>query len=305
MICVFGSINVDHVMRVHRIARPGETVLASDLIYRQGGKGANQAVAAARAGAQVAMIGAVGDDPNGASARANLIANSVEDSGVAVVEHPTGCAFISVDDHGENAITVVGGANRSARLPDLPAACGMLVCQLELPVDEVATALEFARARGCGTLLNFAPVPQDLTREQAARLAAATQVLVVNEGEFESLRSVLEIEAVRASLPEISARLACAIVVTMGAAGVRFCVDGGPEERVRAFPVEVADSTGAGDTFVGAFAAFLSAGESFGSAVRYASVAGALACTRIGAQEGIPSRSEILAATSRFAALDG
>ncbi|MFV0360737.1 PfkB family carbohydrate kinase [Tropicimonas sp.] len=192
MLCVFGSINVDHVMRVHEIVRPGETVLAKDLVLCQGGKDANQAVAAARVGASVAMIGAVGRDENGESARLSLVANGVEDAGVATTGHPTGCAFISLDDRGENAITVLSGANASARLRNLSDSCTTLVCQMELPTDAVVEALEIACGNGCRTILNLAPVPAVLTPAQAKRLVAATEVLIVNEGGFVYLVAVLD-----------------------------------------------------------------------------------------------------------------
>lgn len=299
MICVFGSINVDHVMRVRQIARPGETVLATDLVYRQGGKGANQAVAAARAGARVAMIGAVGRDANGAGARANLRANGVDDHAVADVDLPTGCAFISVDDQGENAITVVSGANRAVRLERLPDGCRALVCQLELSIDLVAEALEQARMRGIQTILNLAPVSPNVTRAQVERTISAADVLVVNEGEFRDLCHLIEFEATHQPITTLSAGLGCRLVVTCGAAGVRFCSNERDEEHVPAFPVEVKDSTGAGDTFVGVLAADLASGENFDAAVLNASIGGALACTRIGAQEGSPSRSEIIAASAR------
>ncbi|WP_029032253.1 PfkB family carbohydrate kinase [Salinarimonas rosea] len=304
MIVVFGSVNVDLVARVSRIPRPGETVLAPTHERHHGGKGANQAIAAARAadGAiPVVMAGAVGDDPLGEAARANLAANGVDPSPLETHDAPTGVAFIAVDDEGENAITVASGANALARpdgLGPLLADAEVLVLQMEVPLAAVAAAARMGAEAGVRVVLNLAPVPIDPHMPTLDALLAATDVLVLNGHEADALCALV-------GLPDrdgpsrdaaLAARCAADVVVTLGAAGARAATRGGESLLVPALPVDPVDTTGAGDAFVGALAAGLAEDLPLADALARAAVAGALACLAFGAQAASPTRAAIEAA---------
>jgi ribokinase len=298
MIAVFGSINIDLVTAVERIAAPGETVMGDAYRTIPGGKGANQALAARRAGAAVAMIGAVGRDGFAATALALLRQDGVDLSGVAEVEGPTGAAFITVDAAGANAITVASGANtktHAGQLDDADISGGVLLLQREVPDAEGEAAARIARGRGMRTLLNLAP---------SGRLSDAflrlIDVLVVNEHEAADLAAAL-------TLPDDHAGLAAfvadqfgigATVVTLGAEGA-IGWEAGVEHRVPCPAVEARDTTAAGDTFVGYFAAALDAGLPFAEAMRRGTAAGSLACTVDGAQPSIPFTSAVDALLAR------
>ena len=267
MVIVFGSVNLDLVARVDAIPRPGETLLGKSLITVPGGKGANQALAARNAGAQVAMFGAVGRDAFADAALANLARSGVDLAGVARVEAPTGVALINVDANGENAITVVAGANASASASQVSdgalTSSNTLLMQLEVPIHEVAALARRARPRGARVVLNGAPgapLPADLLD--------AVDFLVVNEHEHAVC---------------LRGRTAANVVRTLGARGARLDYQG---SRYDAAPptVEVVDTTGAGDALCGAFAAALDRGLSPPEALREGVRAGALACTHAGAQ---------------------
>jgi ribokinase len=293
MIVVFGSINLDLITRVERIPGPGETTLGGDYATSPGGKGANQALAARRAGSKVAMVGAVGRDSFAGEALALLKADGVDLSATTEVAAPTGAAFIAVDRHGENAIVVASGANRlakAAQLEKLTIGSGdILVLQRETPPAEVEAAALHAKAKGGRVILNLAPAgaPSDM-------LLAALDTLILNEHEALTLADALQIAA-RAP-EEVAAHLAqtrgLATIVTLGpvgavghAKGVRYAAP--------APPVTVVDTTGAGDTFVGAFAAALDRGLSFEAAMKRGLAAGSLACTKPGAQPSMPYAAEI------------
>jgi ribokinase len=293
MIIVFGSINLDLITRVETIPGPGETTLGDDYAMSPGGKGANQALAARRAGAKVAMVGAVGKDAFAGEALALLKADGVDLSATRDVEAPTGAAFIAVDSRGENAIVVASGANRFAKAAQLDAlsmsADDILVLQRETPPAEVEQAARSAKAKGARVVLNLAPAgpPSEL-------LLKALDVLIVNEHEALSLGQALNLaahepEEVAAHIDRV---LGVACIVTLGAAGaVGFF---GEERFAAAAPsVEVVDTTGAGDTFVGAFAAALDRGLSLEAAMRRGLAAGSLACTKPGAQPSMPYAAEI------------
>lgn len=286
MIIVVGSINMDLVARVPHIPAPGETVLGGALERHHGGKGANQAVAAARLGASVAFVGAVGDDAFGAELIAGLIAEGIDtrrlrrEPGAA-----SGCALISVDPDGENAIAVLPGANGHVAMPgagDLAGAPGWLVLQLEVPRYTVMAWARAADERGWRVMLNAAPM-----KGLPHQLLAAVDTLVVNEIELAMLAGD-EADPLFA----IARRGPRRIVVTLGAAGCR-AWDQGRLIEVPGRPVEVVDTTGAGDTFVGALAAALDAGESFEAALRLAVTAGALSCTADGARGGMPDSKQL------------
>lgn len=296
MIVVFGSINVDLVVRVATLPRPGETVLAPGYRAVAGGKGANQAVAAARAGAATHMIGRVGRDAFAEVALATLRQAGVDLAGVDAGEAPTGCAMICVDAQGNNQIAVASGANREVRAAQLDDALlgpgTTLVLQLEVDPDETWAVVRRARARGSRIVLNIAPaapVPSEIAR--------SCDVHIMNEIEATML-------AQQAGLTEtdpataahgIAGAWGVTAVVTLGDAGAR-AFDGKVAWRIGALPVTPVDTTAAGDAFVGVFAATLDHGEDLPTALRRASVAGALACTKQGAQPSLPDAAAIDAA---------
>ncbi len=283
MVVVFGSINLDLVARVPRIPAAGETLAGESLAAVPGGKGANQALAARQAGADVAMYGAVGSDGFAAAALANLAAAGVDLAGVATVTGPTGVALINVDAHGENAITVVPGANAQAcatAVPDVRLVRGTtLVLQLEVPVAGVVSLAVRAMARGARALLNAAPA---LPLPAAA--LAHLDLLIVNQHEAAACAAAWRLpDAPDAFAAAIRERFGVAAVITLGAAGALAVVDGAAV-TVQPPPVAVVDTTGAGDAFVGALAAALDRGAGLAAALDAGVAAGAHACTYHGAQ---------------------
>jgi ribokinase len=287
MILVAGSANLDFVVQAAHIPAPGETVLGREFRTFPGGKGANQALACARAGgAETAMLLALGDD-----AFAAPIEQSLRDAGVHLhivraPHHATGTAFICVSDDAENAITVAPGANAALKAEHLPALEGVthLLLQLETPIDTVRAYASAARAAGAKVVLNAAPA-----RRLPAELVALVDVLVVNKGELATLSSrqgTLEERLERIDVP--------CVVVTLGEAG---CVArvGGQLLSQDAFAVIPVDTTAAGDTFCGALVAAFGRGLGMRDALRQASAAAALACTRLGAQSSIPHHAEVQA----------
>jgi ribokinase len=276
-VLVVGSLNLDLVASAPRIPSPGETVLGHDFAQHAGGKGLNQAVAAARSGASTAMIGAVGDDEAGAWLRSIMDDDGIDHASVRTTPGvPTGRAVITVDDRGENSIVVVPGANRSVGPGGLPSS-RVLLAQLEVPLDVVVDAVQLARSAGTTTVLNPAPAT-DLPDE----LLSACDVVVPNEHEVELLGGAAE----------LLRRGATTVVVTRGAAGVDVLTAAGAEHH-DAIAVDVVDTTGAGDAFCGALAARLAAGEPVTQAVQWAVGAGALATTRRGAVPSLPHRDEV------------
>ncbi len=292
MILVVGSANIDFVTPVEHIPAPGETVLGSGYTVAPGGKGANQAVACGRAGGKVAFVGALGRDPFAELLRESLRESGVEDRTLEL-DAPTGAAFISVSAAGENAITVASGANGALTPKLLPAFGEMshLVMQLELPLPTVLEAARRARAAGARVVLNASPA-----RALPPELLRLTDVLVVNEGELSALAGE------GGSPAELGARLEAArrlgpdtVIVTLGERG-SLALSGEGLTTVSAQRVAVLDTTGAGDTYLGVLVAALAAGERLPAAMRRASVASALACTKAGAQPSMPWWGEIEAA---------
>jgi ribokinase len=283
VIALVGSINLDVVVAVERHPAPGETVLGGDRRELPGGKGANQAVAAARLGADVAFVGRVGADDAGRRLRDGLAAEGVDVTHVRVdPDAPTGMALIAVDGAGENTIVVSSGANARVGAADVEAARDVLasavvtLVQHEVPEEAVAAAIG---AAGGTVVLNPAP---------ARPLAAAVDVLVPNRGELEAL-------AGRAGDPVELARalaLARAVVVTLGGEGA-VVVDGERVERVPAPRVDAVDTTGAGDAFCGALAQALDAGAELIEAARWATRAAAASVTKPGAQGGLPRAADL------------
>lgn len=291
-VVVVGSLNADLVLGVDRIPRPGETALATSVTERCGGKGANQAVAAARAGALVRMVGCVGPDPAGARLLAALAAEGVDGSGVRVADTATGLAVVTVERTGENAITVAAGANQDctpetvrAGLAGLTGA-DVVVAQAEIPDDAVREAAVAARACGALFVLNLAPY-----RALEMQLSGPGDVLVVNQHEAQALARDLGVAAEPQALR--TAVGAAGVVVTLGAEGADLATGAGVR-RVPASPVQrVVDTTGAGDAFVGALAAAIASGRSLEEAVRWGGAAGALAVGSAGAQGGGASPAAI------------
>jgi ribokinase len=281
MIIVFGSINLDLVTRVARFPAPGETIGDASFATYPGGKGANQALGAARAGACVRMYGAVGRDAFAEPALALLVTGGVDLGGVARVLAPTGCATILVDAHGENCIAVVAGANAladSTTIPDsLLTPDAIVVLQHEVPAHANATLIVRARRLGARVALNAAPA-----RPLSIELLRQVDVLVVNEAEA------------TAAVPPVADAPKLAVAITLGARGAMLRFDGSIYSAP-APKVAVVDSTGAGDAFVGALVAALDAGAVPAEALRFGVAAGALACTAAGAQPALPDRAAIAA----------
>jgi ribokinase len=295
-VLVVGSANVDLTVTVARLPAPGETVTEGTLLVNHGGKGANQAVAARRLGAAVRFIGCVGDDQPGREIRAALAG---EDIGVAGVfwtrDAATGTALIVVDRAGQNQIAVAPGANRKLRVGDVRARvedlewAQVVLCQLEIPLDTVAWTLGEARRRGVPTILNPAPAP-----EGAVDVFPLVDYLTPNAGEASRLAGVAVTD--RASAIEAGAAL-CArglrtVIITLGENGAVACRER-EAQPVPAFPVSAVDTTAAGDAFSAALAVAIVEGQALVAAVRFASAVAALACTRRGAQDSLPTRREV------------
>jgi ribokinase len=293
MILVFGSLSVDIVVKTKTLPLPGETVLGPSYDLVGGGKGANQALAAARAGAKVAMVGTVGQDSFGDPALADLAAAGVDLSGIARRGPRTGVAFIIVDRKGENAIAVASGANLKTRATQVAdSALGpktLLVMQLEIRPPENWALARRAHAKGARVLLNVAPA-----RPLPADALASLDYLVANEIEIQTIAASMGVgrDEPKAAGAALAAATGIAVVVTLGSAGaVAFA--GGESWEIGALPIKPVDSTAAGDAFVGTLAAALDAGEALPAALRRASVAGALTCLAIGAQPSLPTRAAV------------
>ena len=289
-VVVLGSANVDTVLRVARLPRPGETVLATGRQTGAGGKGANQAVAAARSGARTAFLGAVGDDAGAELLRSALSGAAVDVAALRTAPSPTGLASVVVDAAGENAIVVDPGAN--ADLLDLDAAdreliggARVLLCQLEVPPTTVASALALAHECGVRTVLNAAPA-----RSLPDDLVAALDVLVVNEQE--ALAVAGQTGPLEAAVEVLLQRVP-QVVVTLGATGAQVGVRGRGLTLVPGVPARsVVDTTGAGDVFCGALAAAQARGLPLLEAVSYGCAAASLSVERAGAAASAPTREQ-------------
>ncbi len=294
-IVVFGSLNMDLVIQAPRHPRPGETLTGGPFRTIPGGKGANQAVAAARMGGQVTMIGAVGVDGFGDELIANLAAAGVDTSRIDRSPEATGLALITVSESGENTIVLAPGANGTVSVKtaweneDVIAAADALLLQLEVPLSAVLAAAQIAGRHRVPVILNPAP-----TRPLPAELLRHVSYLIPNEHEA----------ALLAGLPtgavEEAARAATAlrkmgvgqVIVTLGERGALLCGDNVPTV-MSSFPVQAVDTTAAGDAFLAAFAVALTEGKSAVEAVRWGCAAGALACTVLGAQPSLPTRAAV------------
>ena len=293
MIVVFGSINVDLVVPVKNLPRPGETVLGPSYKLVAGGKGANQALAATRAGALTRMVGAVGRDGFAEIALADMAAAGVDLSGVARRGAPTGCAVICVDRAGQNMIAVASGANLKVRESQLADGFlgprSLVAMQMEVPPAQNWALVARARTLGARLLLNAAPAGV-----LPGLMLPALDWLVVNEIEAGMIAAKLGLgrEDPRAAGAAITEATGTTVVVTLGAQGaVAFTAKQGWE--IGTIAIKPVDTTGAGDAFVGAFAAALDEGADLPTALRWGSTAGALACLVPGAQPSLPGRADI------------
>ncbi|WP_322106260.1 ribokinase [Paraburkholderia sp. J41] len=297
-VAVIGSLNMDLVARAPRLPSPGETLAGSSFAQVPGGKGGNQAVAAARLGAQVAMIGRVGSDSNGGILRVGLTAEGIDCRALETSPNaPTGVALIVVDEAGENAIVIVAGSNGEvkpetvARHEPVLAQADVVVCQLETPPAAVAAALAMGRRLGKITVLNPAPAAGPLP----AAWLPLVDYLVPNELEAAALTGLpagTPAEAARAALALRDAG-ARNVIVTLGAQGVCALLDGAAPVHMPAPAVRAVDATAAGDTFIGALAARLANGETPQQAIAFALRAASVSVTRAGAQPSIPTLDDL------------
>ncbi|MBE0578276.1 ribokinase [Devosia sp.] len=306
MITVFGSTNLDQIGTVSRLPKPGETVAGGTFSMAAGGKGANQALAARRAGASVRHVSGVGSDAFADLALALLKADGVDLSAMKVVEGATGIAMIFVDSQGENVIAILPGANGAMTAADADAALkglsgGVMLVQQEIPQAATERALDLARAQGIIAILNTAPF-----LDSTAALAPKAAILIANETEFALLtasgsgltasgsgltgRGIAELDA---AMGDWAARHNQTVIVTLGGDGARAVTATGQLISVPALPIKPVDTVGAGDTFCGYLAAGLDAGLDLESAMKRAAVAASLACLKPGAQPAIPTAAEV------------
>ena len=303
MITIIGSVNMDLIATTPRLPEPGETVTGTNFATAPGGKGGNQALAARRAGAEVRMCGAVGDDAFAPEALALLDEAGADLGAVRHLPGPTGTALILVGGDGENMIAVIPAANGKVTADDAEQAVvrmqagDTLLLQMEIPEEAVEAALAAARARGVTSILNIAPLS-----DAVARLAPRADIVIANETEFARLSgSKVETRAeAAAALDALHAKTGQCMIVTLGGEGVLWARDGATG-HVDSLKIRPVDTVGAGDTFCGYLAQGLDTGMEFTAAIRRAAVAGALACLKPGAQPSIPLASEV---DARLAAKD-
>ncbi len=297
-VIVVGSLNMDLVVRIPQIPRPGETLLGGVFKTFPGGKGANQAVAAARLGAHVTMIGCVGGDAFGREMRDTLIAEDIDTTHILVhPESATGVALIQVDAAGQNSIAVASGANFQLTSADVESAMqaiekfDVLVMPLETPLETIYTAAKIASQRGAKVLLN--PAPAQMLKPDLLELV---DVLLPNEHEVAlmtrqpALQSAADLQTAAQKLLSLGVKN---LMVTMGSQGA-ILFDGKTESNIPACPVQAVDTTAAGDCFVGALAVGLCEGRSLLAAAEFASAAAAISVTRDGAQPSLPRREEVM-----------
>lgn len=298
-VVVLGSLNVDRILQMDRVPEPGETLALNNQDMAGGGKGANQAIAAARSGAQTSFIGRVGADENGKFMLQQLVNSGVTTDLVAVDEGAgTGQAFVMVEKSGENRILIYGGANAQLSATDVKkaqtqiAAADLMVAQLETPVETTQFAFQMAKELGVKTILNPAPAVAKLPAE----LLKNTDVITPNETEVEILTGIAVTD--EAAMLKAAQRLhdlgVATVIITLGSKGV-FYDDGAQHGIVPAFKVQAVDTTAAGDTFLGALSSELNPDLSnLKTAIEYGNKASSLAVQKMGAQPSIPTRKDIL-----------
>jgi ribokinase len=294
-VVIFGSINMDLVVRVPRLPAPGETLIGHTFFTAPGGKGANQAVACARLGANTRMIGRVGDDVFGATLRDSLSAYGVDVARIGVSAGPSGVAVIAVDDAAENTIVIVAGANGVIGADDLAALEGalddakVLLLQLEVPIAAVVAAAQAARRRGVQVILDPAPA-----RALPPELYAVSDIITPNETEAAALVGfpVQDQQSAERAGQALLDRGVGMAVIKMGSKGA-YWTDGARSEFAPAFPVLAVDTVAAGDAFNGGLATALEDGLPLDQAIRWGLAAGALSVTKSGAQQSMPARAEV------------
>jgi ribokinase len=294
-VAVVGSLNLDHFARVEALPRPGETVAAERLTHFQGGKGANQSVAAARQGCAVVLFGSVGSDEAGAAYLRALEQEGVSTACVRTVPGPTGAAFITIDQNGENMIVVASGANAALRRSDIAReaarieGCDFLVGQFEVPASALVEAVLIANRAGVPVLINPSPVLPSFPWEEIR-----TDYLVVNEGEAVELLGFVPAPS---TLPEVREQLhelrAAHLIVTRGGEETFVFNRDGGFDSIPVLPVLPIDRVGAGDAFAGCLAARLAQGDPLHAALRAANCAGALTTLGAGAQGPMPDREQV------------
>jgi len=295
-IIVVGSLNMDLVVRAPHMPAPGETIIGSDFRTIPGGKGANQAVAAAKLGAQVSMVGRVGDDDFGRAQLRNLGQLGIDTRYITVdPDAATGIALITLDASGQNSIVIAAGANMHLTVADIDAAqeiiaqADVLVCQLESPLEAVEHAIALAHSCGVKVILNPAPA-----RKLSPETLSKVDFLIPNESETAILTGmeVTDVPSAKKAADHLRQQGVGIVILTLGEKGALLV---GPSEEmyIPAYEVEVVDTTAAGDAFVGGFAVALAEGENLANAVRLANAAGALTVTRLGAQPSLPTRKEV------------
>lgn len=297
-VIVVGSLNIDLVVQVPRFPAPGETITGGDLQRYPGGKGANQAVAAAKHQISTAMIGKVGDDPYGEELLENLEHHQIDTTRVLrEPDTPTGSALISITPEGENSIIVSPGANARLRAEDLQqaeeliAGASLMLLQLEVPLTTIAHAVRLGKKHGLRIILNPAPAV-----ELPASVLEEIDILVPNQSEL-ALLSGMEIDSIQAVETAAGALLDAgipALIVTLGAEGA-YLASEHAKAHLPSIDIRVVDSTAAGDAFIGGLAAAVIQGKSLDDAVQYANIAGALAVTKKGAQPSLPTAAEVKA----------
>lgn len=290
-IVVIGSLNADLVVKSPRFPQPGETISGGDLQTIPGGKGANQAVAAARQGVNVAMVGRVGSDSFGPFLVNNLKANQVDTGRVLADGSATGTAIIVVDANGQNSIVLSPGANGKVTPSDVDSApdAKVLLLQFEIPMDVVLHAAKRYKAKGATVILNPAPA-----REISSDLLANVDILIPNENELSLLTGMTVSDAASAekAAKEVLKQGVKTVIVTLGSKGA-LLVSGTQVAQVDTYKVEVVDTTAAGDSFIGGFASAFLSGKSLEDSVRYGCACGALATTKFGAQPSLPTKEEV------------
>ncbi|MBL8062503.1 MAG: ribokinase [Anaerolineales bacterium] len=292
-VIVVGSLNADLVVKSPRFPQPGETISGEDLQIIPGGKGANQAVAAARQGVAVAMVGRVGSDSFGPFLVGNLKSNQVDTSHVIVDDSATGTAIIVVDANGQNSIVLSPGANGMVSPADVDSASflnsKLLLLQLEIPTPTVLHAAQKAREHGLTVILNPAPA-----KTLPAELLANVDILIPNESELSLLAGlpVNDVDSAELAAKEILKQGVKTVIVTLGSKGA-LLVNASQTTQVDTYKVNVVDTTAAGDAFIGGFASAMLSGKSLSDSVRYGCACGALATTKFGAQPSLPTKAEV------------
>lgn len=293
---IVGSANVDMIMKVARLPERGETVTNGSFMQTYGGKGANQAVAAARAGGNVRFVACVGNDPFTPGMLDSFRRDGIDTTPIRVADDlPSGSALVMIEDSGMNYLTVAPGSNYALRPEHIAehrewiTSAGMILLQMEIPVETNLTVLAIAQVAGVPVILNYAP-----SRCREMSLLNGLDILVVNENEAEDLTGIAprDIHSAEATVKALAALGPKQVILTLGVQGCVFLENGKPT-HVPAFPVQPVDSTAAGDTFCGALGVALLEGKSMHEAVRFASAAAAVSVTRLGAQPSIPTRAEI------------